>query len=638
MFFYWKNGVDWDLAQSNYSVSPGSIVYWTYTQANSYNTTYYWKVVVRDIYDNESSFIYHFTTIDQTVNQSPVISNPSPANNSIDQNLSLIFSVDINDPEGDTFNWTIECNNGQSNSSNDDTNGTKTLELTGLSYGTVYRVWVNATDSGSNNWTRVWYQFTTLGGLKLYCYNESNPSQAINFDIQISNYEGTQVYTATGLSNGAVIPLDQVPYGENTVILVSSNGYKSRTYYVDLYQSNFYNLTFYLPPETTQGTGNQTTKTLRSFTNAVTITNTSQDVTIPFTHTPESIIGVYIYNNSIYGGWITVPDDKYTYNDTQVVINYTALDNNSTMAKVEYYYWYTQNVTEETPLFVLQVINPYEQPVKNAKVLIKRYINTTEGYENVTSLLTDGYGKASAYLIPDTLYKVFINKTGYQQEIADWIPTTEEASTAHIFRLEFSFNISINQTIFMIINISVGWTSNTTFYIHYDDVSNNTNSITFRVYSINGTLLYTHTVSNNSYNFTYNNANNTKTYLYQIEINNSLWSTNQTINGIIYPAGQKPLITTTSLEDLLERFLGFTPFVNPSTGVSVNWVYAIVAIIGIVILLSFGYYNAHIGLIGCGLWFNLAFILISGLTIILPGIGTLLVVMGILFAIGGAIK
>ena len=95
-------------------------------------------------------------------NQPPTFGTPSPTNGSTNQSLSFTWSIPINDPEGDHFSFTIQCSNGQTKSKANTTNGTKSLALTGLTYSTTYKVWVNATDSdGSGLYTRRWYTFTT---------------------------------------------------------------------------------------------------------------------------------------------------------------------------------------------------------------------------------------------------------------------------------------------------------------------------------------------------------------------------------------------------------------------------------------------------------------------------------------------
>lgn len=119
-----------------------------YYQAWSYNTTdNTWSTVATD----------QNTTL---INQPPSFTNPSPANESNDQDLSFTWMIDINDSEGDTFNWSIECNNSHNNNGIDETNNTKQLSLISLAYSTTYMIWVNATDAYGAE-TKEWYTFTT---------------------------------------------------------------------------------------------------------------------------------------------------------------------------------------------------------------------------------------------------------------------------------------------------------------------------------------------------------------------------------------------------------------------------------------------------------------------------------------------
>jgi hypothetical protein len=92
------------------------------------------------------------------LNQPVVFSNPEPANNSINNQINLSWNITIENPEGEPFNWTIECNN-QSIGMLLDVNGTKTFNLLNLSYSTFYTVYVNATDSENN--TNASYLFKT---------------------------------------------------------------------------------------------------------------------------------------------------------------------------------------------------------------------------------------------------------------------------------------------------------------------------------------------------------------------------------------------------------------------------------------------------------------------------------------------
>jgi len=98
----------------------------------------------------------------KNANTPPTFGTPTPTNGSTGNPLSLTWSIPINDPEGNTFTWTIQCNNTQKNNGTTTTNGTKILSLTGLKNQTTYKIWINATDpTGSGQYTRNWYTFTT---------------------------------------------------------------------------------------------------------------------------------------------------------------------------------------------------------------------------------------------------------------------------------------------------------------------------------------------------------------------------------------------------------------------------------------------------------------------------------------------
>jgi len=111
-----------------------------------------------------------FTVEEATVNLPPVISNEIPVDKS--ENISVYFSclsIDIDDPEGDSFDWTIESvpiifSGGGTG----EFNGTKiacSMIDCCMPYNTTITWFVNATDSDSGLTTRAVYSFTT----------ESNP-------------------------------------------------------------------------------------------------------------------------------------------------------------------------------------------------------------------------------------------------------------------------------------------------------------------------------------------------------------------------------------------------------------------------------------------------------------------------------
>jgi len=162
--FYENSTGSWVLRQTNSSVANGTYR-WHDTLATVYGTRYWWRVYANDSLNNVSA-TYRFKT------DSPVVfSNENPVNNSIDVNISMVlWNITMDDPNGDLFNWTIECSgwnvtNDNYDSATGETNGSKEVHLGWqlgypLWYSTVYTIWVNATDGVL--WTREWFRLTTI--------------------------------------------------------------------------------------------------------------------------------------------------------------------------------------------------------------------------------------------------------------------------------------------------------------------------------------------------------------------------------------------------------------------------------------------------------------------------------------------
>jgi len=116
-----------------------------------------WSWNYTDLY----SITYEEANTTTFTNQPPVLSWEIPVDDS--GNIDIMqatVNVTIRDPEGDSFNWTIEglyvTNSGQDN----DVNGSKSASLiTPLPYDTDIVWFVNVTDGYS--WTNATYNFTT---------------------------------------------------------------------------------------------------------------------------------------------------------------------------------------------------------------------------------------------------------------------------------------------------------------------------------------------------------------------------------------------------------------------------------------------------------------------------------------------
>lgn len=163
--------------QSDTTYNPGTM---------SYLTTYYWQIVSWDNHGASTSGPeWDFTTEDEPSNFPPVFSNEDPPHGSTDIPTTITsLSVLIEDPEGDSFDWSIETNPDiGSNSGTGEYNGVKTCTISNLEYDKTYTWYVNATDSGSGETSEEVYTFTTVA---------NSPPGIPNIDGPPSGKAGTE--------------------------------------------------------------------------------------------------------------------------------------------------------------------------------------------------------------------------------------------------------------------------------------------------------------------------------------------------------------------------------------------------------------------------------------------------------------
>lgn len=161
------------------------------------------------------------------LNLPPVFGTPKPINGSASNSLNLLWSIPINDPEGDKFSWAIHCNNGQTTSGSGASNGTKSLALTNLTNATTYNVWVNATDlTGSHQYTRKWYTFNTSVSTPPSTPIITGPSNGrvgvtYNYNFVAIDPNGDDVYYRIDWDDGSPITNWIGPYSSGQKLIVS---------------------------------------------------------------------------------------------------------------------------------------------------------------------------------------------------------------------------------------------------------------------------------------------------------------------------------------------------------------------------------------------------------------------------------
>ena len=201
------------------------------------------------------------------------------------------------------------------------------------------------------------------------------------------------------------------------------------------------------------------------------------------------------------------------------------------------FYLPVMNLTVTPQLYDCQVVetiqtaySSYNQPVSNAIITFKRYINTTGGYSTLSSLITDSNGMVNLWLFPSQIYLVSINATGFNDGISDYIPAPAnlygqtELKQFRLYRqTSGGVNITSQDTLFhnIIYTLQPISTRHTTgFKIYYNITSLDSKLEWFRldIYykptsATTYSLLYTHnTSSTTGGSISYTILNNSGTY------------------------------------------------------------------------------------------------------------------------------
>ncbi|MCK4365896.1 MAG: hypothetical protein KAW45_07585 [Thermoplasmatales archaeon] len=158
-----------------------------------YDTTYTWYVTASDPDGSGETTVetYTFTTMS---NDPPVIYNPNPANGATNIPITITeLSVTIEDPEGDTIDWTITTSPDiGSSSGTGESGGTKTCSVSGLQYDTTYTWVVTASDpDGSGETTVETYTFTTMSNDPPVISNPDPSNGATGVSVTISELSVT---------------------------------------------------------------------------------------------------------------------------------------------------------------------------------------------------------------------------------------------------------------------------------------------------------------------------------------------------------------------------------------------------------------------------------------------------------------
>ena len=309
---------------------------------------------------------------------------------------------------------------------------------------------------------------------------------------------------------------------------------------------------------------------------------------------PYLISVVQAWNESLYGHWYAIPEDKWSLSGSTVTVDSSMLDENTTLVQVQYYC----NVIELD--YVIHVINTIGASINEARVNVS--IIYGSGYISVASVLTDGNGDATVSLIPGHYYKISITKEGYITETADYIPT--ESVRTKTYQLG-SVNDDTNASHWMHhVDISAEFTNGCNLFLNYTDIRLNTSSVNVTVERWNGS-------SYNSTVFYYNSSSNsftTNTHLicdfgYRVVFIVDHGDHGVFTHTVIVNSGNLSQASASELEEMLESVLGSNP---------IGWLNMFAVVVMLVGLFAFGESGAGLSLLATGFIFLFLNVLIVG--------------------------
>jgi len=141
----WNSTTSWVRGEGNFLINTTDLIH--YHNNLLPGETMHYRAWSWNATENEWSISSSYDSATTISNIPPSISSPIPANDTTIDVKYVDWSVEIADGDDATFNWTIECSDGNSSGDIADTEGRKYLYLTNLEFGETYTIWVNATDS-----------------------------------------------------------------------------------------------------------------------------------------------------------------------------------------------------------------------------------------------------------------------------------------------------------------------------------------------------------------------------------------------------------------------------------------------------------------------------------------------------------
>jgi len=348
-----------------------------------------------------------------------------------------------------------------------------------------------------------------------------------------------------------------------------------------------------------------------------------------------SLDGSRVYINNSCNNSLIIDTLILPYGDnTLIMVNATDYETRYFYMDISLNVHYTLDMflceEDSTEQYVFQVVGLQrdygtDDTVENAKINVKRYINETVGYQNVSIFKTDVNGNAFVEIIPNLNYLLTISADGYLTSYVSFLAPVVVYSEDkyHTFRIIPDSELG-NQTLWTeYFDYSVE-SSSSKLFINTTDSSNTLTGINIIVYSMNNstgvfTPIYWY---NGSEDVTLEvDVEPANTYRVDISTNTSLLTFSVNFSEIIVTPSSpyRHQVTPDKINTLLDANYGTNPL---------GWSNTIAFILICAGLFAFGEQGVGITLMGTGFMF-----LFINSIIGIVAIGTLIPILFIVFGI-----
>ena len=267
---------------------------------------------------------------------------------------------------------------------------------------------------------------------------------------------------------------------------------------------------------------------------------------------------------------------------------------------------------ETSHLYTIQVIDDYSQTVNDVLIRITRYINSTIGTIDISTLLTSGNGIAQVYLISGYPYGFNFTKTGYTPLNTSWIPPDADNVTYTVKMSLLTSGIPPPGYDYFWANISFtsvmtgpGYMQLGNITTSYNDKNSstvNTDVYLFEYYNGSYTLLSSTHNTSNSFTLVNSSINTTRSHKTVLYFNNTA----------TFIDASSPIILFIPALYVYTNDTGYTKFnfddrVTPIVGpflinnVAIPWGSVVAFFVGLAVLVMLGPYHVGVALIGSGL-------------------------------------